>query len=154
MSSVFSTSTTLRIYKSKVRGGDGGCAGSWVVQAYVNRPESGAMPRRHILIHGLHGIAARHLAVLLVHVVRARAAVVADPDAEVFDFLRALFLDLHCINKRPTSPSQSCQLFWGRRTLLSVTTSPLAFLTFFSLAKKYQNRLLATTSLGAKMRMR
>ena len=42
----------------------------------------------------------------------------------------------------------------GVHTLFKLTISPFAFLIFRSLAKKYQNLLLATTSLGAKMRMR
>ena len=41
-----------------------------------------------------------------------------------------------------------------RRTLFKETISPFAFLIFRSLARKYQKRLLATTSFGAKMRMR
>lgn len=42
----------------------------------------------------------------------------------------------------------------GARTWVRLTISPLAFLTFLSFIKKYQKRDLATTSLGAKMRMR
>lgn len=41
-----------------------------------------------------------------------------------------------------------------QHTSLMLTISPLAFLTFLSLVRKYQNRDLATTGLGAKMRMR
>ena len=41
-----------------------------------------------------------------------------------------------------------------RHTMLMVTISPLAFLTFRSFIKKYQNLDLATTVLGANMRMR
>ena len=61
---------------------------------YVNRPESRTMSRRHVFVHSLHGITARHLAILLVHVVRAGAGVVAEPDAEVLDFLWLLLVDL------------------------------------------------------------
>jgi hypothetical protein len=39
-------------------------------------------------------------------------------------------------------------------TSLRLTISPLAFLTFRSFIKKYQNRDLATTVLGANMRIR
>ena len=39
-------------------------------------------------------------------------------------------------------------------TTLTPTISPLAFLTFFNCLKKYQNRDLATTVLGAKILMR
>lgn len=42
----------------------------------------------------------------------------------------------------------------GQRTTLTATTSPVAFLTLRSLRRKYQKRDLATTSLGAKMRIR
>jgi len=60
----------------------------------VNRPEPGAMSRGHVLIHCLHGGASGHLAVLFIHVVRAGARVVADPDTEVLDFLRLLLRNL------------------------------------------------------------
>jgi hypothetical protein len=40
------------------------------------------------------------------------------------------------------------------RTWFRLTTSPLAFLTLRSRPRKYQKRDLATTSFGAKMRMR
>lgn len=63
-------------------------------RTYVNRPEPRTMSTGHILVHGLHGVAARHLAVLLVHVVRAGAGVVAQPDAEVLHLLRLLLVDL------------------------------------------------------------
>ena len=58
-------------------------------------------------------------------------------------------------------PSQTELLVHGagreaseRRTTLTATTSPVAFLTLRSLRRKYQKRDLATTSLGAKMRIR
>ena len=60
----------------------------------MNRPEPGAMSRGHVLVHCLHGGASGHLAVLFVHVVRARAGVVANPDTEVLDFLWLLLRDL------------------------------------------------------------
>lgn len=40
------------------------------------------------------------------------------------------------------------------RTTFKLTSSPAAFLTLRSLRRKYQKRDLATTSLGAKMRIR
>lgn len=43
---------------------------------------------------------------------------------------------------------------WASWILFKLTISPLAFLTFLSFIRKYQKRDLATTSLGAKMRMR
>ena len=52
------------------------------------------MPRSHILVEALHGSNTRELAELLVHVVRARARVVAQPDTEVLDLERALLVDL------------------------------------------------------------
>jgi len=42
----------------------------------------------------------------------------------------------------------------GVRTWFMEMISPFAFLILRSLPRKYQNRDLATTSLGAKMRMR
>lgn len=42
----------------------------------------------------------------------------------------------------------------GQHTTLRLTISPFAFLTFRSFIRKYQNRDLATTEFGAKMRMR
>ena len=38
--------------------------------------------------------------------------------------------------------------------MFMLTISPLAFLTLRALPRKYQNRDFATTSFGAKMRMR
>ena len=61
---------------------------------YVNRPEPGTMPRRHVLVQCVHSFRPRHLPILLVHVVRSRARVVADPDTEVLDFLRAFLMYL------------------------------------------------------------
>ena len=52
---------------------------------HVNRPEPSTMSSRHILIHRLDCLRPAHLAILLVHVVGARARIVADPDAEVLD---------------------------------------------------------------------
>ena len=60
----------------------------------MNRPEPRAMPGRHILVHRLHRITTRHLTILLVHVVRAGAGVVAEPNTEVLDFLWLLLVDL------------------------------------------------------------
>jgi hypothetical protein len=61
---------------------------------YVNRPEAGTMPGCHILVEGLDGICSGQLTVLLVHVVGTGARVVADPDSEVLNLLRALLVDL------------------------------------------------------------
>jgi hypothetical protein len=61
---------------------------------YVNRPKAGTMPRCHVLVEGLDGIRPGQLTVLFVHVVGAGARVVADPDSEVLNLLRALLVDL------------------------------------------------------------
>lgn len=61
---------------------------------YVDRPETGTVAGSHVLVESVDGIGSRHLTVLLVHVVGARARVVADPDTEVLDLLRALLVDL------------------------------------------------------------
>lgn len=103
----------------------------------------------HILVEGIDGGDAGQLTVLLVHVVSAGARVVADPDAEVLDLLGALLGDLTLSVSTPPM-SLSCLL----RTWFREMISPFAFLILRSLPRKYQNRDLATTSLGAKIRMR
>jgi hypothetical protein len=60
---------------------------------YVNRPEPRAMSGGHILVQSLHSIRPAHLTILLVHVVRTRSRIVADPDAEVLDLERSLLVD-------------------------------------------------------------
>ena len=62
--------------------------------SYVDGPETGTVARGHILVEGLDGVAARHLTVLLVHVVGTRTRVVADPDTEVLDLEWVLLVDL------------------------------------------------------------
>lgn len=103
----------------------------------------------HILVEGIDGGDAGHLTVLLVHVVGTGARVVADPDAEVLDLLGALLGDLTLSVPSPPSSISSMLRTWFREMI-----SPFAFLILRSLPRKYQNRDLATTSLGAKMRMR
>ena len=66
----------------------------WNYYTYVNGPETRTMEGRHALIKSRNRITSGHLAVLLVHVVRARAGVVANPDTEVLDLLRLLLGDL------------------------------------------------------------
>lgn len=61
---------------------------------YVDGPEAGTVAGSHVLVHGLDGLGAGHLAVLLVHVVGTGAGVVADPDAEVLDLEGVLLVDL------------------------------------------------------------
>jgi hypothetical protein len=62
--------------------------------SYVNRAEPGTVTGRHILVQSLDGIRSGQLTVLLVHVVRARARVVSDPDAKVLDPQGILLWDL------------------------------------------------------------
>jgi len=55
--------------------------------------EPRTMPGSHILIVALDGIRARELTVLLVHVVCTRARVITDPNTEVLDLQRLLFMN-------------------------------------------------------------
>ena len=92
MSSVFSISTTRRIcllldycsLKKEVAGG-----------TYVDGPEAGAVASGHVGVQGIDSVGARHLTVLLVHVVGARTRVVAEPDTEVLDLLGVLLVELN-----------------------------------------------------------
>ena len=62
-------------------------------KTYVNGPETGTMSGRHILVESFDGIGTAHLTVLLVHVVRAGAGIVTDPDTEVLNLERSLLVD-------------------------------------------------------------
>lgn len=64
----------------------------------MNGTKAGAVTGGHVLVKGLDGIRAGEFSELLVHVVCARAGIVADPDAEVLDLQRTLLVDLvgHC----------------------------------------------------------
>jgi hypothetical protein len=68
----------------------------------VDRTEAGAVAGGHVLVEGIDGLAARHLAVLLVHVVGTRARVVTDPDTEVLDLLGARLMNLQARVNRVT----------------------------------------------------
>lgn len=61
---------------------------------YADGPEPRPVTGRHVLVHCMDGIRAAHFPVLFVHVVRARAGIIAEPDAKVLDLERALFMDL------------------------------------------------------------
>lgn len=61
---------------------------------HVDRPETGTVPRSHVLVEGLDGIGTAELTELLVHVVCSGARVVAEPDTEVLNLERLLFVDL------------------------------------------------------------
>lgn len=56
------------------------------------------MTGSHILVESIDSGNARHLTVLLVHVVGTGARVVTDPDTEVLDLLWALLVDLRYVN--------------------------------------------------------
>lgn len=60
----------------------------------MDRPETGTMPGCHILVEALDSISTGELAELLVHVVCTRARVISEPDAEVLNLQRFLFVDL------------------------------------------------------------
>lgn len=60
----------------------------------VDGAEAGTVTSGHVLVEGLDGVGAGHLAVLTVHVVSAGARVVADPDADVLDLEGVLLVDL------------------------------------------------------------
>ena len=60
----------------------------------MDRTEAGTVAGGHVLVEGIDGLAAGHLAVLLVHVVGTGARVVADPDTEVLDLLGVLLMNL------------------------------------------------------------
>ena len=60
----------------------------------VDRPETSTVTSRHVLIKGFHRIRASELTELLVHVVCARARVVAKPYAKVLHLHGLLFVDL------------------------------------------------------------
>jgi len=59
----------------------------------VDGPEAGTVAGSHVGVEGLDGRNSGQLAVLLVHVVRARAGVVSEPDTEVLDLLGVLLVD-------------------------------------------------------------
>ena len=149
----------------------------------MDGPEAGTVPCGHVLVERPDGISTAELTEFLVHVVRPRAGVVAQPDAEVLDFKRFLFMDLQHVNKSqgqresegisnptswrcksrntydvdtndlPTSLLDLLQLPEQKNRSISTRNATLTT-AYTAHLKKYQNRDLATTSLGAKMRMR
>jgi len=116
----------------------------------VDGPEASTVAGGHVLVQRLNRISSGQLSVLLVHVVGARSRVVADPDAEVLDLEGVLLVDLEKNKLRYVNVGGGPPA----RTALTLTISPVAFLTFFRPRKKYQYRDLATTSFGAKIRIR
>jgi hypothetical protein len=97
------------------------------------------MPGSHILIQALDGIRPREITELLIHVVGSRARVVTQPDAEVFNFQRFLFVNLQMKGHDDQSeipfrlPLEGCKGHLRMiHTMVTPMISPLAFLTFFS----------------------
>jgi len=60
----------------------------------LNGASASSVARRQISVHLLHGLVESNIAVLLVHVVRAASAVIAQPHAEVLDLVGVLLKDL------------------------------------------------------------
>ena len=119
-------------------------------ETYVDRPEASTVTGGHVLVECVNGIHPGQLTVLLVHVVGAGAGVVANPDTEVLDLLWSLLVDLPYMLVASLGLDRGLSAHTGFKD----TISPVAFLILRSLPKKYQNLDLATTSFGAKMRMR
>ena len=61
---------------------------------YVDRPEAGTVAGSHVLVESLDGVNTAELTELLVHVVGARARVIAEPYAKVLDLEGLLLGDL------------------------------------------------------------
>ena len=77
---------------------------------HVDGPEAGTVTSSHVLVHALDSISTQEVAVLLVHVVRARAGVVPEPDAKVLDLERLFLVDLDSLrvsDKPPLKPHNS-----------------------------------------------
>ena len=110
----------------------------------MDGPEAGAVARSHVLVERLDGVRTAELTELLVHVVRAGARVVTNPDTEVLHLERLLFMDLRFI-----SIPSACLLraAWANgsnikiRTTLTPMISPVAFLTFLSCLCSFVNTL-------------
>jgi len=111
ISSVFSISTTRRIYTKKYDQ----CPKKLIPfpkreRAHVDRPETSTVPSRHVLIKGFHGICASELTEFLVHVVCPRARVVAKPDTKVLHLQRLLFMDLGEEKKNIAAHEAQCAM--------------------------------------------
>jgi hypothetical protein len=109
--------------------------------------------------HLLNSAAQRGVTELLVHVVGTRARVVSHSDAEVLhdavialtnlELTQAYGKEAYLGQNSGGSPHHH-----KTRTSFTEITSPVARFILLYWCKKYQKRDLATTSLGAKMRMR
>lgn len=60
----------------------------------MDRAEASTVAGGHILVEALDSVGTRELTVLLVHIMCTRARVISDPDTEVLDLHRLLFVDL------------------------------------------------------------
>lgn len=60
----------------------------------MDRTEAGTVPGSHVLVQALDSVRARELTEFLVHVMCAGPRVVTEPDTEVLDLQRFLFVDL------------------------------------------------------------
>ena len=98
----------------------------------VDRPEACTVAGSHVLVERLDSVGAGELTELLVHVVGSRAGVVSEPDTEVLDLERLLFVDLRMMGRKMGELTKNAQEGMGRRTTFMPMISPLAFLTFFS----------------------
>lgn len=61
---------------------------------HVDRPETGTVARRHVLIERFDCVRASELTELLVHIVRSRARIVTNPYAKILHFQGLLFVNL------------------------------------------------------------
>jgi len=60
----------------------------------MDRTEAGTVPSSHVLVEAPDGIGTRQFAEFLVHIVCAGTRVITEPDAEVLDLHRLLFVNL------------------------------------------------------------
>jgi len=117
----------------------------------LNRSETSTVTSSHVLVTGLDSLNTTHGTVFLVHVVGTGTRIVTDPDTKVLDLLRTLLGNLS------SNTNQHLSFYpyhHQTHTTLTETISPAAFLTLRSFFKKYQKRDFATTTLGAKIRIR
>lgn len=61
---------------------------------HMDRPETGTVASRHVLIKRFDGVRASELTEFLVHIVRSRARIVTNPYAKILHFQGFLFVDL------------------------------------------------------------
>lgn len=76
----------------------------------VNGSESRSVSGSHVLVEGLDSTSSSNVSELLVHVVGTRSRVVSDPDTEVLNLGRSLFVDLANGNNLTSSLLNSSEL--------------------------------------------